>query len=296
MRRCNPRPGGLRTGGVIAIFASLALLGCANLQAVREFAKTSAETANYHQIVSDYIRSAERQKHYQPAAVAAQLDALARARAEQRAKLEGAQRVLVQYLSALGDLAADQLPNVDSEVDRLGKALEKAKFVGDGDAAIGKETASACAAIVKVLTRAVLDHWRQAQVSRIIRETDESVQAVVAGLREVVLLDFSASLDTEAEAIRKYFQGPIADATSRNDLDAVPPLARILMIERLEQVEGRRGRLKAYADVLSRIGRGHSDLRQNVETLDDPALAQRLKQYAKDLKTLYNAIQDLEGR
>ena len=277
----------------IALLSSLLMAGCVDLQGVREFAKTSAATADYRRVVADYVGSPDRQKRYQPARSAAQLDALAKLRAEQKTKLEGAQTVLVQYMTALGDLAADDVPKVDSEIDALSNALEQAKFVGDGDFAIKKETATAASKIAKILTRAVLDHWRQDQLGRIIKDTDPSVQTVVAGLREIVLIDFNASLDAESETVRKYFEKPIADATSRNEPDAVPPLARILLLERLDQIAARRSQLIAYAEVLNKIGMGHSDLLANVDKLHDKALTERLKLYVKDLQTLYKAISEI---
>ncbi len=276
----------------LSLLACILPAGCADLQAVREFAKTSAATADYRQIVTDYIESPVRQQRYLPDNRAVQLDSIAKKRAAQRKLLEGSQIVLVEYMSSLGDLAADELPNVDSEIEALGKSLEKAGFAGDADAAINKETASAAGRIAMVLTRAVLDHWRQDRVKTIIRDTDDNVQAVVAGLREIVLKDFNASLDIEAEAVRMYFEAPIASAESRHDTDAVPPLARILMLEHLDRIKERRERLDAYAQVLDKIGKGHAELFRNVDNLEDKALKERLKKYAKDLQTLYKAIKE----
>lgn len=286
------RPPQLRVFLAVALLSAFLtfVAGCANLQSVRDFAKISAATADYQQIVADYAMSPDRQKRYQPARSAPQLEAQAKARAEQKPKLEAAQTILVEYMNALGDLAADDLPKVDTQIDALGKALEKAKFVGDGDAAIGKETATAAGTIAKILIRAVLDHWRQKQTSRIVTEANDSVQIVTSGLREIVLKDFSASLDTEKETVRKYFEAPIAASTASGDADAVPALARILWLEHSDQIETRRVKLTAYADVLDKIGKGHEDLAQNVNRLKDKDLKERLRGYAKDLQALYKAI------
>jgi hypothetical protein len=267
--------------------------GCANLQAVRDFAKTSAATADYRQIVADYAMSPERQKRYQPERSAPDLNVQAKAREEQKPKLEAVQSILVEYMTALGDLAADDLPNVDNQVDALGKALENAKFVGNGDAAISKETGTAAATIAKILTHAVLDHWRQKQTSRIVREANDSVQTVSAGLREIVLNDFSASLDAEEEAVRKYFEAAIAASTAGGDTTGVPPLARILWLEHSDQLQTRRAKLTSYAEVLAKIGKGHEDLNNNVDSLQDKAMKERLRAYAKDLQSLYTAIATL---
>jgi hypothetical protein len=267
------------------------LSACANLEAVRQFANTSAATADYQQIVADYVSSPARQKRYQPGRSDAALDQISQRRAAQKPLLEGAQHVLVEYLSALGDLAADELPNVDPQIDGIGKALEKAKFIGDGDGQIGKETATAASAIAKVLIRVVADHWRQAQLAQVIREADPHVQAVTQGLKGIVAKDFDLSLSQERLAVTKPFDAAIAAA---GDDDAeLKALVQILMDERVEQLEARRAKLVSYSAVLDKIGEGHADLVANSDELDGKDLKKRLGAYAKDLRTLYKAIAQL---
>lgn len=49
------------------LLSSAGLSGCAtNLEAVRAFAKTLAATADYQQVVMDYVESFNRQNAYQP--------------------------------------------------------------------------------------------------------------------------------------------------------------------------------------------------------------------------------------
>lgn len=279
----------------LALVGTLLLSGCANLQAVRDFAMISAATADYQQIVADYATSPTRQKRYYPPRFASQLDATAETRAEQRVKLEAVQSLLVTYMTTLGDLAADELPNVDAEIDTLGKTLEKTPFVGDGDAKISKATASAAGTIAKILTRTVLDQWRQKRLRRIIQEADPSVQTVIAGLREIVLVDFKTSLDLEEEAVRKYFESAIAAAKASGDTEALPPLAHVLWLEHSDRIAVRRLRLGEYAAVLEKIGDGHADLSKNVDTLGDKELAKRLARYARDLQKLFKAIASLDA-
>jgi len=281
--------------GGLFVFTAVLLSGCANLEAVGKFAKVSAAAADYQQVVGDYADSPKRQRSYQPERMAAQLDDLVKRRAAQKPQLEGVQQVLVGYMSALRDLAADKLPNVDDEIDGIGKSLENAKFVGDGDAQIGKETATAAATIAKVLVRAALDHWRQCQVVKIVKESDPHLQVVMAGLKEVLDKDLRGSLDNEELAVLKPFQAWIAAATRGNDLDGAPPVATILLSERLEELRGKRGKLDAYIKVLDTIGKGHADLFANVDKMDEKALKTRLKGYSKDLQTLRKGIKDLNN-
>jgi hypothetical protein len=180
-------------------------------------------------------------------------------------------------------------------MDGLRSSLEKAGIVGAGEGAIGKETAGAAARIAAILTRAALDHWRQKKIADLIAETDASVQAVTAGLAEIIRQDFARSLDIEAEVLRKYFQSVIGAANATGQADSVPPLARVLWLDRQDEIAARRARLEAYAQLLDRIGQGHAALRANVGNLDDKALASRLKGYARDLKVLYKAAVVLGG-
>lgn len=266
-----------------------------NLAAVREFAKTSAATAHYEQVVSDYVNSPVRQKRYQPTSSTDQLDALVARRAEQGPILEATQQILVTYMSTLGDLAADQLPNVDSEIDSLSSALEKAKFIGDGDKQIGKETASAAASIAKVLIRASLDGWRRREVARIVKETNPALQNTIAGLKEILDQDMRDSLTNEALAVKSPFRAWIAAAESKGDPDGAPPVARILMDERLATVNAKEAVLDDYIKVLDTIAKGHDDLTNNIDSMSKSDLKDRLKGYSKDLQTLYKSFKKLNS-
>jgi hypothetical protein len=283
-----------KSASVLAAVLALTLASaCANLDAIRRFAKTSAATADYPQVVADYTGSLTRVRAYEPEQMHAQLDQLIQRRKEQAPRLLAVQTVLVDYMNALGDIAADKLPDVDNEIAGIGKSLEGAKFIGDGDAQIGKETASAAASIAQVLIRTGLDLWRSCEVSRIVKEVDPHLQVVVAGLREILDKDLRASLDNEREAVRKPFQAWIAAATSANDPDGAPPVARVLLSERLELVDGRSARLDAYLQALDKIGKGHAELAANVDQLDADALKKRLEAYVADIQALRGAIETL---
>jgi len=279
--------------GKFFLITAVLLSGCANLEAVGKFAKISAETADYHQIIGDYADSPKRQQSYQPERITAQLNDLIKRRAGQKSQLEGVQKVLVEYMGALGDLAADRLPTVDDEIDGISKSLETAKFIGDADAKIGRETATAAATIAKVLVRVTLDHWRQSQVVKLIKETNPHLEVVVAGLKETLDQDLRASLVNEESAAKKPFQAWIAAATSGKDPDGAPSVAGILLNERLDELRGKREKLDAYIKVLDTIGKGHTDLFANVAKLDETTMKTRLQGYSSDLQALRKAIKGL---
>jgi len=285
-----------RTARLLSVSMAVALLGptgCANLGAVRRFAKTSAATADYRQAVDDYVAAPARIKRFAPPDAAAGLDAQARARSGQRARLEAAQAMLVNYLGALGDLSADELADVDADVESLGDALEKGGLVGEGPGQLRADAASAAASIGKVLVRASLEGWRRREVVRIIREADPHLQAVVAGLAAIVEKDFALSLEQERQAVESVFRGWEAAARAGGDPDGAPRVARALLEERLVALQLRRAALTEYGKVLVLIGKGHADLRAKVDHLEGPDLRARLTSHARDLMTLYRSIRTL---
>ncbi|MEI6757671.1 MAG: hypothetical protein FDX18_10415 [Chlorobium sp.] len=281
----------LRLGGLFILVAFL-LSSCANLEAVGDFARMSATTADYQSVVNDYIDSPKRQKSYESERSAAQIDQIIELRNQQKPQLEGVQSVLVEYMSALGALADGKLPNVDDQINAISSSLEKGGYVNDTKG-IKKETASAAASIANILVRATLDHWRQRQLEEIIKECDPHVQSVIAGLKELLDRDLRASLDNEELALSKPFRAWNASAISRNDPDGAGRVALIFMNERREELKLKRARLDAYIKVLDTIGKGHADLSANVDHITGKSLTDRLKGYGKDLLVIQSAIRKL---
>jgi len=272
---------------------ALALGACTNLAAVREFAKTSAATADFAQVVRDYQASPHRQLVYQPEDKAAQLRELAEGRKQEARRLLDCQQIVVDYMNALGDLAADDLVSVDSEIDGLTKALEDAKVIGKADSNVSKETATAAAAIAKILTRAVLNGWRQGQVCEIVSEVDPHLQEALAGLTAVLDQDLRGSLENERTAIEKRFNTWSASARANGDEDGAPPISRVLLAERVLVIERMEQQLDRYLEVLAKIAAGHRDLVENRKSLTAKAVIAAIKEHSKDLQTLYKQIRIL---
>jgi len=260
----------------------LAAGGCANLDAVRAFAKASAATAASPQVVSDYERQPERLKRLEPPDAAAGRDASIKQRKAQADQLAVVQAVLIGYLTSLGDLAGDGLANVSAPVDGFVGQLKEQGLIGD-------RAATAAASIAEVLIRAGLEGWRRKRTAVLIRVADPHMQKVLAGLSDIVSKDFMGSLDVEEEAVRKRFNGWEA-AVRRHDPDGAPPVVRLLMEEHLDAVAQRRHAASAYARALQKIGEGHAELAKNVDHLDKDVLKKQLISTVGDLRMLYNAL------
>jgi hypothetical protein len=272
-----------------ALLAGIALLagtaGCANLQAVRGFASASAASADAPQVIADYADAPDWSRRYEPADKAAELDALAARRKAQREELLAVQGVLVSYFTSLGDLAADELPNVTDPVDGFFQQLKGMDLVTD-------ETASAASSMADVLIRAGMNGWRKHKLAQLVVEADPHLQAVVAGLKDLVENDFQQSLDGEQEAVQRRFLAWEA-AVRKRDPDGAPPVIRVLLAEHLDVVEQRRAAARAYVAALTKIGEGHASLARSSRHLDTAELKQELRTTVQELRTLYKAIRQL---
>lgn len=191
------------------------LAGCVDLGAVRSFAKTSAATADYQQVPADYAASTVRRESFKPfTAVFSTQVPLTRAADIRR--FGKAQAVLVAYMNALGDLAADELPSVDPEMSKLADELKKANFLTFTNPRAQSKTLTAAGTIAASLIKIALDAKRQAELSRLIMASDTTIQVVVAGLADIVDKDFITSLQAEEnDEAQAYFRKVEDGATDK---------------------------------------------------------------------------------
>src|SRR5262244_1263512 len=150
----------------VACLALVASACTANLTSVRDFANTSFDAAQYSQLVVVYVETPTRLKRYEPSSQWPELDRQASQRQAQRQQLLLRHTLVKEYMSALGQLAADGLPIYDNE---LGEALEDAKFADEGEA-------TAFAAVSKLLVTAATDRWRRDKLESLIEQSNAPFQ------------------------------------------------------------------------------------------------------------------------
>ncbi len=262
-------------------FACLALIasGCANLTAVREFASTSSDAAQYSQLVVAYVDTPARMKRYEPESQRATLDRQVAERKAQQERLLLRQKLIQEYMDALGQLAGDELTVYDKELDALGNAVKTAKFVDQGEA-------TAFAAVSKILVLAVTDRWRQGKLVTLIEQTDGPFQVVVGALVKIVEQEFAADIANEREALNKYYTG-----LERQGRDAAGLAALAEWRELREgQINAHEIAIRNYAVVLKTIGVGHHRLYESRHQLSRPEVQAEIHLYTKRLKEAFNAV------
>jgi hypothetical protein len=190
-------------------------------------------------------------------------------------------------MDALGEAAADNLTNVDADVEALSKALEGANV-------LDKDTSKAAGAIVQVLARFTLDAWRKSQVKAIVVEVHPHLEKTLRALQGIVTKDFVIAFESEQADIATVFAAWDKAAVELQDPTGLPPPLRVIGQERHDELERRKAAANKYGEVLAKINQGHAKLATNQLALDDEALIKELKSYAKDLQTLYKSIRTLD--
>jgi hypothetical protein len=253
--------------------------GCANLGAIREFASTSSDAAQYNQIVGTYVDTPTRLMRYEPESQRPVLVRQAAERQAQREQLLMRQRLIQAYMDALGQLADDGLTTYDKQLDALGNALQAAKFADQGEAA-------ALTAVSKLVTTAATDHWRQGKLVTLIEQADAPFQIVVGTLVVIVETGFTTDIANEREALNKYYTELQRTSRDPAGLAALGEWREI----RDGQIRDRETAIRSYVVVLKTIASGHHKLYESRHELSKVQVQAEIHQYTSRLKEAVNAI------
>ena len=263
----------------VACLALLASACTANLASVRDFADTSFDAAQYSQLVVAYVDTPTRLKRYEPPSQWPELDRQASERLAQRQPLLLRHTLVKEYMSALGQLAADGLPIYDNELDELGKALQEAKFADEGEA-------TAFAAVSKLLVTAATDRWRRDKLETLIGQSNAPFQVVVGAMVKTVEQGFTGDAAIERIALDKYYTTLQREGKDPAGLAALAEWREFRTNELATHEEA----VRNYVVVLKTIGQGHQKLYETRTQLSKAEVEADIQRYANRLKQAFNAV------
>ena len=256
--------------------------GCVNLKAIQDFANISAESAEYTDLVDNYVDFPHRQKRYQPENRHAQLDAMAQERQAQKTALLLRQDVIEQYMEALGRLAADEIVDQSEELSQLTNNLQNQAGTSPAETeAFGK--------IAGILTNAIGDKWRKRQIQELIERSNDPLQTILKSLQQIVTDGFGGDDQNEQFAIQSYYRTKIAQS---NDPAGIAALME-WQESREESLAAHTQAIQAYSALLENISEGHQKLYDERDDLDKAQLLQEIKQTVKELKDLLDTIKKI---
>jgi hypothetical protein len=257
----------------------LAASGCTSLGAVRDFASTSSDAVQYSHLVNAYAATPTRLKRYEPPSQWPELDRQATEREAQRERLLLRQKLIQEYMDALGQLAADDLVSYDNQLDALGAAVKDAKFADQSEAA-------AFSAVSKLLVGAVTDRWRRGKVVSLIEQTEAPFQVVMGAMVTLVEKDFGSDVANERVAVDKYYSTLRREGKDPAGLAALAEWREM----REGQLRDRESAIGSYTTVLKTIAAGHHKLYESRHELSKPEIKAEIHTYTMRLKEASTAI------
>jgi hypothetical protein len=225
-----------------------------DLAPIRAYADAASDLVSQKEIVDRWKNSdVELQRHTEALfdkPVPGRRDDATQKRAEAAAsELYKVQDVLGEYFAAVGQLAADELPNVDKQVASLSDAIKML------DRNFGPPEQAAFQAVVGLLSLP-LDAYRQKQLGLLLTSQHDNIDKLLSILERSTTVIAS---DLKAE------QQAVADPFSRLLGDVRDPALRFLVRERMLE-EQRNGYAHLFSSI-DRYQRALADVRMRHESI-----------------------------
>ena len=255
--------------------------GCADLKAIQDFASISAESAEYTQLVDNYLTFPDRQKRYQASNRHQQLDQMARARAEQKKALLLRHEMIEEYMEALGRLAADEIVDHTEEISKLSQAVQEG--VGTGP-----EETKAFGKMASLLTKVASNKWRQGKLQTLIEESNAPLQVVLGTLQKIVNEGFRGDGQTEQAALRNYYTTIIMESNDPAGKAALKEWQELRIAQSSERMEG----IQTYSQLLQEISKGHQQLYDQRNDLN-PQVLRQLQKSVEEMRELLALVKTI---
>lgn len=262
-----------------ALFAMLALAGCASLKPIQDFGRNAGAVVGFPEVAKDYPLILDRQQINSGRPVNA-VEKAARERDSKR--LLEAQTVLENYAKTLGALAADDLVSYAQQVDALNQSLVSAQL------ATSDETAKYAQAS-KLGLQLFTDLYRRAKLKKIILTYNPAVQKAVAQLI-LCINSYREALDEERTGFADQVEGPALKSTQSAGMLGLPALVRVLSAEHLQSLQEKDSKAKILADGIQKFGQGHEELAKNIQRVSFKDTMGIARSYAAELKAVIQAF------
>ena len=272
--------------------ALIVLSACVDLSAIREFAASSSNAASYESFVDEYVAFYSANSRFadlngdgqitREELDVIQFDLRTVERSSQRAALIELHAVVANYMDALGNLASDDVVNVDTQFSALGSAVGSLEI-------ITPEVATAATSISSLLTTAILEGWRRAELREFIAASNTDFQLILQALHnfvEGIALEDDA---TERDLYRAYL------TRLRNQSSDPAAIAALNELELLwnQRIDQEAASKDAYLLVLQDIGEGHQELFDNLDEIREEQVLSDVRAYERRIRTTFNALRAL---
>jgi len=260
--------------------AALALLlpvmctGCADLSAVAKFAASAkVASSGFGDIAKDFAGSAKRRSLY----VREKEKPKALEQAETYKALEpdmmAAQKLLVDYIAALGAISSDSTKSRDASVGATEPGLERIGMKpGQASAGVG---------LAAKLVDAATARYRSNKAGSTIHDANPLLQDYLKGLEQIAGTDYPAVLEDERISAEGYYDGLLHEYGEKEPLAAVA--IRIDRQHDLEAIADKKKAARAYTKILTDIGEAHQKLYDQGKHMSAKQMGTIVEPYLADI-------------
>lgn len=264
--------------GAVALVLNL-IMGCTNLDAVRDFGKTAAAVSAYPDATLAYQESVLAMAPYIPEPDYAQR--AVEQRKSQVTTAEPLRKLITEYFAVMAKLAGEDAFSLDAQIEATVKSLD-ALPAGALDPAIQKSATS----LAKILGKYVAMAAQAEAIKALVRDGGPQAVSIMEHLR-TVLSDWQNQIKNDKAAVLNRIN-TLALAKD------VQPLTRLLAqaqaAELEQQYDARITKVELANVALGRIMAAHKEMEASLADLSNKELVRRLKEAVSDLRTVQQAI------
>ncbi|WP_144051024.1 hypothetical protein [Calothrix sp. PCC 6303] len=202
--------------------------------------------------------------------------------------------IIISYLTALGQLASDDLINYDPELNSIQDSLVEIP-------GIQTDVVDAGTAIARFLFRVFSEQERRSTLKDAVLENDRSLRFYIDGFSEGIIKGYiNGALETEEIAVDNYYRqylGNLINTVNSSNVEGIGVVLRDKTIVELDR-EWKNTRLEIvekqkiaeeYIEILKRIAKDHHEIKEIYQKDKNPSsteIRQKVKTYVKDVDEL----------
>ncbi len=321
---------------VLLLSFTLINTACTDLKAIRAFTESSTEIGKgFPNLAKDLSASCKRQRTFQgiqrnqfrPDRLVAithpepgspdfrKLERECRAFTEIEEPLIAVNDVLMEYLAAMGALAADDLTAYGDGLDGLGNSLTNGNIFNAGEV-------GAIKGIANFILKASTEGYRRKQLKNALEENNNNIKTISYALQRIIAEKYVLQLKNEREQMRSYYstsilqygdymrrmvaqrrqtglaQGghrvAIVRAQDEPDVEDPLPIIRVKRIwdEDEKEIQDKIAGAEAYGKAVAKIAEGHQKLYRERNQLGSKEALKIALTYGQTIKSLVDDFRE----
>ena len=189
-------------------------------------------------------------------------------------QLTKASKVMSAYFLAMQQIASFNTTGMN------GQAEQTASNIG-AVSGLNLTQVDSVSKLAHVLTQALTEHYRQADLVKLLSQADPSIASVTEAFADIASKDYDGLLREERQTLASQYQA-VAD---------VKAPATIFLLNRayaddINQLDTRKAAAEAYVEALRQIREGHHELTKSAKSLKTKKLTAALQTYTQKIEAL----------